>query len=390
MEQAPEGRTSIEQISRPQRGSHVGDGPRTKRRGRPRSPRRVLDRRGPCFRSHRFAPQGRRRDSRDWRKVHGESGHGYRIDVLAGAEDLAPVRPDGSLFEDAASAPGFTIRRYRPRIDALFARIERWTENATGESHWRSITRDNITTLYGKVDESRIFAPSDAGAVSAELADAMDGPLFHLFSLRHDFPNKWQTLRAAAGHAATFTITKERFPFLVQGGTINVAELHGSLILREPRPAVTYKATLTPGSESPIDLTWSASAGHYRSDMKSVTLAVSALPADGAWRLQLVAPTLPAETRFATSSSRFDTRSRCSRTRVAGHVVAPRWCATGSSCAPRSLLRGRMPRRATPRGATQCIGGAELLKRLPRQSKRGDSRPSTSSHRGWTTSVYGR
>ncbi|MEO8562247.1 MAG: SpvB/TcaC N-terminal domain-containing protein [bacterium] len=88
--------------------------------------------------------------------------------LLSGAEDLVAARaPDGSLLEDVASVPGFVIRQYRPRIDALLARIERWTNVATRETHWRSVTRDNITTLYGKDDESRIFDPSDADPAHA-------------------------------------------------------------------------------------------------------------------------------------------------------------------------------------------------------------------------------
>ncbi len=82
--------------------------------------------------------------------------------ILSGAEDLVPVlRPDGTRFRDDTSAPGYVIHRYRPRIEGLFARIERWTNVATGEIHWRSITRDNVTTLYGKDGNSRIFDPAD-------------------------------------------------------------------------------------------------------------------------------------------------------------------------------------------------------------------------------------
>ncbi len=55
----------------------------------------------------------------------------------------------------------YDIQRYRPRIEGLFARIERWTNAATGEMHWRSISRDNITTLYGKDNNSRVFDPAD-------------------------------------------------------------------------------------------------------------------------------------------------------------------------------------------------------------------------------------
>lgn len=82
--------------------------------------------------------------------------------ILSGAEDLVPVLgPDGKRFKDDTTAPGYTIHRYRPRIEGLFARIERWTNVATGEIHWRSISRDNITTLYGKDNNSRIFDTSD-------------------------------------------------------------------------------------------------------------------------------------------------------------------------------------------------------------------------------------
>ncbi|MGI8960801.1 MAG: SpvB/TcaC N-terminal domain-containing protein [Bryobacteraceae bacterium] len=83
--------------------------------------------------------------------------------ILSGAEDLAPVlQEDGTRFKDETSAPGFVIHRYRPRIEGLFARIERWTNIANGEIHWRSITRDNVTTLYGKDRNSQI---SDAERV---------------------------------------------------------------------------------------------------------------------------------------------------------------------------------------------------------------------------------
>ena len=83
--------------------------------------------------------------------------------VLTGAEDLVPVlRADGTRYRDAVSAPGFVIYRYRPRVEGLFARIERWTATGTGDTHWRSITRDNVTTLYGKDDTSRIAGVAGA------------------------------------------------------------------------------------------------------------------------------------------------------------------------------------------------------------------------------------
>lgn len=82
--------------------------------------------------------------------------------ILSGAEDLVPVLdPDGSRFEDTTTATGYTIHRYRPRIEGLFARIERWTRQTDGDVHWRALSKDNILTVYGKDADSRIADPDD-------------------------------------------------------------------------------------------------------------------------------------------------------------------------------------------------------------------------------------
>jgi RHS repeat-associated protein len=82
--------------------------------------------------------------------------------ILSGAEDLVPLlAPDHTRHRDVTTAPGYVVQRYRPRIEGLFARIERWTRERDGDVHWRSITRDNILTIYGKDLESRIAEPED-------------------------------------------------------------------------------------------------------------------------------------------------------------------------------------------------------------------------------------
>jgi Salmonella virulence plasmid 65kDa B protein len=89
------------------------------------------------------------------------------IFILSGAEDLVPVlKKAGNDWQretvaSPASRPGYVVHRYRPRIEGLFARIERWVDEATGLTHWRSISKDNITTLYGTRDEARIADPAD-------------------------------------------------------------------------------------------------------------------------------------------------------------------------------------------------------------------------------------
>ncbi|KAF7513142.1 hypothetical protein GJ744_010538 [Endocarpon pusillum] len=79
--------------------------------------------------------------------------------LLSNAEDLVPVsETNGTHFVDVSSMPGYTIHRYRPRIEGLFSRIERLTRD-DGDVHWRSISKDNILTIYGKDEESRISDP---------------------------------------------------------------------------------------------------------------------------------------------------------------------------------------------------------------------------------------
>ncbi len=85
--------------------------------------------------------------------------------LLSGSDDLVPeVHSDGSRFEQERL--GYRVRCYRPRIEGLFARIECWTSIADpADTFWRSISRDNITTFYGKDSASRICDPGDPGRI---------------------------------------------------------------------------------------------------------------------------------------------------------------------------------------------------------------------------------
>lgn len=89
--------------------------------------------------------------------------------ILSGAEDLVPELAESNCKWERKALPirtvgcgQYRIQRYRPRIEGLFARIERWTNQSDpSDTFWRSITRDNLTTWYGKTPESRITDPAD-------------------------------------------------------------------------------------------------------------------------------------------------------------------------------------------------------------------------------------
>src|SRR3954452_17530016 len=79
--------------------------------------------------------------------------------LLSGAEDLVGVLrtdDDGHIVRNAQGEAefdereddGYTVRRFRPRVEGPFVRVERWTLD--GDVHWRSISRDNVLSVYGK------------------------------------------------------------------------------------------------------------------------------------------------------------------------------------------------------------------------------------------------
>jgi len=96
--------------------------------------------------------------------------------ILSGSEDLVPalVEQGGAWTADEtvhtlADSSSWLVRRYRPRIEGLFARIERWTNSQTGDIHWRTLTRTNQTTFYGRTPGSRIADPADPTHIYAWL-----------------------------------------------------------------------------------------------------------------------------------------------------------------------------------------------------------------------------
>ena len=89
------------------------------------------------------------------------------IFILSGAEDLVPllVKNNGQWVREVLPprtvyGKQYSIHRYRPRVEGLFARIERWVNvSDPQDTFWRSISKDNITTWYGKTAESRDRRP---------------------------------------------------------------------------------------------------------------------------------------------------------------------------------------------------------------------------------------
>ncbi|MBL8992359.1 MAG: toxin, partial [Spirochaetia bacterium] len=88
--------------------------------------------------------------------------------MFSGVEDLVPfLKPEGGPLpqnirwtRDERVEEGFTIRRYRPRLEGAFSRIERISHLNYGV-WWKVTTRENVVTFYGKNPEFRIADPEE-------------------------------------------------------------------------------------------------------------------------------------------------------------------------------------------------------------------------------------
>lgn len=184
--------------------------------------------------------------------------------LLSGAEDLVPVLVKNQQGQwEAEEVPPrivgnatYDIRRYRPRIEGLFARIERWTNQAKPEEmFWRSISKDNITTWYGKTSESRIADPADPT---------------HIFSwlISESYDDK--------GNVMVYRYTAEN------GDYIDLAQAHERNRTAQARTANRYLKRIVYGNRQP-----------YFSELKAGvpwSLPPAPLAADGApnWFFEVV------------------------------------------------------------------------------------------------------
>ncbi|RKG71640.1 toxin [Corallococcus sp. CA054B] len=92
--------------------------------------------------------------------------------LLSGAEELVPAfTSGGGTAPDTLESGEHTVRRYRPRSEGLYARIERWTHRHTGDAHWRVTTHDNVLNIYGRSPNARVADPEHPARVFAWLLE---------------------------------------------------------------------------------------------------------------------------------------------------------------------------------------------------------------------------
>jgi len=96
---------------------------------------------------------------------------------LSGAE-LLPMLDAGEPVERTAQEGGrfYTVRRYVPRMEGSFDRIELWRDRNNGITHWRTWSSSNVISVYGQSQDSRLGDPNDPARVfSWHLERVFDG-----------------------------------------------------------------------------------------------------------------------------------------------------------------------------------------------------------------------
>jgi RHS repeat-associated protein len=92
--------------------------------------------------------------------------------LMAGAEDLQPYlvyntsvsRWEPVIGQFTEGGSHFTVKRYRPRIEGLYALIE-YVIRAEGGSWWKVTTKDNMVTWYGADGAARVSDPEDENRI---------------------------------------------------------------------------------------------------------------------------------------------------------------------------------------------------------------------------------
>src|SRR5438874_353100 len=88
--------------------------------------------------------------------------------IFAGAEDLVPAYVkdgSGSWIRDIVLDGNARVERYRPRIDAQVARIEKISLSGEIGFYWKVTSRENVVTIFGRTPGARITDPKQPARI---------------------------------------------------------------------------------------------------------------------------------------------------------------------------------------------------------------------------------
>ncbi|MFZ5480489.1 MAG: SpvB/TcaC N-terminal domain-containing protein [Myxococcota bacterium] len=141
--------------------------------------------------------------------------------VLSDAEDLVAALKlsGGSWVADTTTASEssqtWDVRRYRPRVESGFARIERWTSQSTGDVHWKTFSRENVKRVYGRSASARLADPDDATRIFEwfleEEYDEVGNTVLYTYKAEDragHAATAWEAMRDRDGNDCAYTYLK--------------------------------------------------------------------------------------------------------------------------------------------------------------------------------------
>ena len=147
--------------------------------------------------------------------------------ILAGAEDLMPVLSrtrDGewkaTQVERLVGQEKFCIQTYRPRVEGLFSRVERWTMTYNGDIHWRTISKDNVTSIYGDGENSRVYDPKEPSHIFSWLVSRTydDSGNMMAFEYKAENSEGVDLMKASESRRSHLSRTAARYPKRIRYG----------------------------------------------------------------------------------------------------------------------------------------------------------------------------
>ncbi len=116
--------------------------------------------------------------------------------MFTGSEDLVPaLKKDGNgnwIRDEFIALTGEKVKRYIPRIEGGFSRIDQITLPGSSTFFWKVTSRSNISTIYGRSVTARISDPADTSKIFKwlpELSYDDKGNCFEMLYVREDFKN---------------------------------------------------------------------------------------------------------------------------------------------------------------------------------------------------------
>ncbi|MBC7862699.1 MAG: sugar-binding protein, partial [Bacteroidia bacterium] len=108
---------------------------------------------------------------------------GKNLFILDGAGELTQT--------STTNAPnGVVIYAYAPRVEGLFSKIEQYIDKSSGNSYWKVVSKNNITSLYGSTTLSQVANPTNVNQIFqwliAETQDAKGNKIMYEYAAENN------------------------------------------------------------------------------------------------------------------------------------------------------------------------------------------------------------